>query len=159
MIKNVAGQIIGAQLISAVDGSAFIGAVTVYVTGDGGSQAIGSVGSGACVHEGNGFHSYAPAQAETNYDHIAFTFTGSGAIPTTVQLYTADQLLDIPDSVEAGLTVRQALRLLLAVTGGKLSGGNTVTNTFRNAVADSKDRVIATVDAAGNRTAITTDLD
>jgi hypothetical protein len=88
MQKNVGGQKIGAQLVSATDGSAFTGSVTVYVTGDAGTQAAGSVGSGACTHEGNGYHTYAPAQAETNYDLIAFTFVGTGAIPATVQLYT-----------------------------------------------------------------------
>jgi hypothetical protein len=87
MKKNTASQVIGAQMVSATDGSAFTGAVTCYVTGNGGTQAAGSVGSGACVHEGNGFHSYAPAQAETNYDHIAFTFTGTGAIPVTIQVF------------------------------------------------------------------------
>lgn len=87
MKKNVASQIIGAQLVSATDGSAFTGSVTVYVTGDGGTQTVGSVGSGACAHEGNGFHTYAPAQAETNYDHIGFTFIGTGAVPVTVQVY------------------------------------------------------------------------
>jgi hypothetical protein len=86
--KSVAGQVVGAQMVSATDGSAFTSAVTVSVTGDGGTQATGSVGSGACTHEGNGFHTYAPAQAETNYDHVAFTFTGSGAVPATVQIYT-----------------------------------------------------------------------
>lgn len=88
MIKNTAGQVIGVQMVSATDGSAFTGSVTVSVTGDGGTQATGSVGSGACAHEGNGYHTYAPAQAETNYDQIAFTFTGSGAIPATMQVYT-----------------------------------------------------------------------
>jgi len=87
MRRNVASQVIGAQMVSASDGSAFTGSVTVYVTGDGGTQAIGSVGSGVCAHEGNGFHTYAPAQAETDYAHIAFTFIGSGAVPTTVQIY------------------------------------------------------------------------
>lgn len=48
MKKNVASQRIGAQLVSATDGSAFTGTVTVYVTGDAGTQAIGSVGSGVC---------------------------------------------------------------------------------------------------------------
>ena len=88
MKKNVASQSIGAQMITAADGTAFTGSVTVYVTGDAGTQAVGSVGSGACTHEGNGFHTYAPAQAETNYDHIAFTFIGTGAIPSTVQVFT-----------------------------------------------------------------------
>lgn len=89
MKKNVGGQVIGAQMVSASDGTAFTGSVTVYVTGDGGTQSVGSVGSGACVHEGNGFHTYAPAQAETNYDHVAFTFVGTGAVPATVQVYPA----------------------------------------------------------------------
>lgn len=89
MRKNVASQICGCQMVSATDGSAFTGSVTVAVTGDGGTQATGSVGSGACTHEGNGFHTYAPSQAETNYDHVAFTFTGTGAIPATVQVYTS----------------------------------------------------------------------
>lgn len=88
MKKNVASQVIGAQMVSASDGSAFTGSVTVAVTGDAGTQATGSVGAGACTHEGNGFHTYAPAQAETNYDHVAFTFTGTGAVPATVQVYT-----------------------------------------------------------------------
>lgn len=89
MKKNVASQKVGAQLVSATDGTAFTGSVTVSVTGDAGTQATGSVGSGACTHEGNGYHTYAPAQAETNYDLVAFTFTGTGAIPVTVQIYTS----------------------------------------------------------------------
>jgi hypothetical protein len=89
MKKNVASQVVGAQMITAADGSVFTGSVTVSVTGDAGTQATGSVGSGACTHEGNGFHTYAPAQAETNYDHVAFTFTGTGAVAATVQIYTS----------------------------------------------------------------------
>ena len=86
---NTASQAIGAQMVTAADGTAFTGAVTVYVTGDAGVQAIGSVGVGACVHEGNGYHTYAPAQAETNYSLVAFTFIGTGAVPATLQIYTA----------------------------------------------------------------------
>jgi hypothetical protein len=88
MKKNVSGQIVGAQLVSKTDGSAVTtGTTTIYVTGDGGTQAAGSVGSGACTHEGNGFWTYAPAQAETNYDHIGFTFVNSSAVNVTVQVY------------------------------------------------------------------------
>lgn len=89
MQKNVASQKIGAQLVSASDGSAFTGSVTCYVTGDAGTQATGSVGSGICTHEGNGYHTYTPAQAETNYDLVAFTYTGTGAVPATIQVYTS----------------------------------------------------------------------
>lgn len=89
MKKNVSGQFVGAQMINASTGAAFTGSVTVSVTGDAGTQATGSVGSGACTHEGNGYHTYAPAQAETNYGLVAFTFTGTGAVPVTVQIYTS----------------------------------------------------------------------
>jgi hypothetical protein len=71
----------------------------------------------------------------------------------------ADAALDRADAVETGLTLRQALRLIAAAVAGKLSGGGTSTVTIRNAVADSKDRIVATTpDANGNRTAITVDL-
>lgn len=114
MRKNVASQVIGAQMVSATDGSAFTGTVTVYVTGDAGTQALGSVGSGVCTHEGNGYHTYAPAQAETNYDLIAFTFIGTGAVPATVQVFTrhdsnliaisndAQSATDLKDFADAG---------------------------------------------------------
>ncbi len=89
MVKNTAGQKIGAQMTAAADGTDFTSAVTCYVTGDAGTLATGTVGSGACVHEGHGYHTYAPSQAETNYDLIAFTFAGSGAITVTVQVATS----------------------------------------------------------------------
>jgi len=84
--KNVSSQSIGAEMITAADGTAFTGSVAVLVTKDNGTQAAG--GATAPAHEGNGYHSYSPTQAETNADHIAFTFTGTGAIPATVQLFT-----------------------------------------------------------------------
>jgi len=86
--KNVASQVVGCQLISKTDGSAVTsGTTTVYVTGDGGTQAAGTVGAGACTHEGQGFWTYTPSQAETNYDHVAFTFVNSTACNATVQIY------------------------------------------------------------------------
>ena len=100
MKKNVAGQIIGAEMITAADGSVFTGAVTCYFTIDGGSQIIGSVGSGICTHEGNGFHTYTPTAGETNGDHIAWTFTGTGAVPATIQVYTG-----FPQSVDNDIKI------------------------------------------------------
>lgn len=116
MRKNTAGQVIGAQMLSASDGSAFTGQVTVYVCGDGGTQALGSVGSGLCTHEGNGFHTYAPAQAETNFDHAAFTFTGSGAVPVTVQVYPGVPSVVLPamqgNIYSATITQGRELRII-----------------------------------------------
>ena len=113
MKKNVSGQKIGVQMCSATDGSAVTGSVTVSVTGDAGTQATGSVGSGACTHEGNGYHTYAPAQAETNYDLVAFTFTGTGAIPATVQVFT---------------TFPQSVDLSTGITGGTITTVTNLTN-------------------------------
>ena len=86
MKKNVTSQSIGAEMITAVDGTIFTGAVSVLVTINNGTQTAG--GGTAPAHEGNGYHSYAPTQAETNGDHIAFTFIGTGAISATIQVYT-----------------------------------------------------------------------
>jgi hypothetical protein len=64
-----------------------------------------------------------------------------------------DQILD--DTIGDGtLTVRQALRVLVAAVSAKLSGAATTTVTIRN-VADTQNVVVATVDADGNRTATT----
>jgi hypothetical protein len=58
--------------------------------------------------------------------------------------------------VESGMTVQQALRFYNAVLMGKVSGAGTGTEVFRD-INDTKDRVTATVDASGNRTAIVLD--
>lgn len=115
MLKNTAGQKVGCQMVSAEDGTAFTGSVTVHVTGDAGTQAQGSVGSGACTHEGNGYHTYAPAQAETNYDLIAFTFVGTGAVPQTREVHTqlARQTGDAYAVVNSGTHGNAALKTLI----------------------------------------------
>ena len=64
-----------------------------------------------------------------------------------------DEILD--EQIGDGtITMRQALRVLIAGMAGKLSGAATTTVTIRN-VADSADVVVATVDANGNRSAVT----
>lgn len=70
----------------------------------------------------------------------------------------ADAMFDEANGIETGVTMRGLMRLIGAVLGGKLSGAGSGTETFRNAVADSKNRIVATVDSSGNRSAITTDM-
>lgn len=60
--------------------------------------------------------------------------------------------------IETGLTFKNAMRLMAASAAAKLSGAATAQVTIRNAVADDKDRIIADVDANGNRTNVTYDL-
>lgn len=89
---------------------------------------------------------------------IAADAIGASELATDAANEIADALLDRANAIETGLTLRQALRLIAAADAAKLSGAATTTVTIRNAVADSKDRITATVDADGNRTAITYDL-
>lgn len=62
----------------------------------------------------------------------------------------------ITATVEGTFDVVEALRLCLAALCGKSSGGGTANVKYRD-TGDSKDRVDATVDANGNRTAVTLD--
>lgn len=87
----------------------------------------------------------------------ASAITVTGDLLTSANI--ADVILDDADGVEVGLTVRQALRVIAAAVAGKVSGGGTTTIVFRNALADDTDRITATVDNDGNRTAITLDTD
>ena len=83
-----------------------------------------------------------------------------GSIASAVTLEAASfssHLLDAED-IETGLTLRQALRLVAAATAGKISGATGATITIRNPVADSKDRIVASVDGDGNRTSFAYDL-
>lgn len=59
-------------------------------------------------------------------------------------------------AVDGTYTQDQVMRLFAAVLAGKVSGAGTGTETFRG-INDDKDRVVATVDSSGNRTAITLD--
>ena len=71
----------------------------------------------------------------------------------------ADGLLDRADGVEpasAGTerTVREALRLILSACAGQVAGASGTTITIRD-TNDTTNRITATVDSDGNRTAVT----
>lgn len=55
--------------------------------------------------------------------------------------------------ISNGLTAQEAMQAILAVLAGKATGGGTGTITFRD-VDDTRDAVVMTVDANGNRTAV-----
>lgn len=139
MKKNVSAQVIGAQMVSASDGSAFTGTVTVRVTVDAGAQNIGGTSAGICTHEGNGYHTYVPTQAETNGDLIAFTFTGTGAIPQTLQVYTmfpqtGDTYAALPSAATIADTVLEEVVGSHAGVAGSLAAYlTTATNEATNA--------------------------
>ncbi len=68
----------------------------------------------------------------------------------------ADALLDRTAGIQTNWTPRQGLRVILAALAGKLSGAATTTVVIRDP-EDTKDRITGTVDASGDRTAVTYD--
>lgn len=66
----------------------------------------------------------------------------------------ADALLDRTSAIEMNITPRLAFRYIAAACAGKLSGAGTATEVFMG-VGVSTDRLTATVDSSGNRSAIT----
>jgi len=66
-----------------------------------------------------------------------------------------DAILD--DAVEGTVTLRQALRVVLAVLAGKAVGAPDGPIAYRD-IGDTKDRVIGLIDGDGNRTSVTLDV-
>lgn len=94
------------------------------------------------------------AAIKAKTDNLPAAPAATGDIPTANQ--NADALLDRAAGVETGHTLRQSMRLMLAALVGKVSGAGGTTVTIRD-TGDSKDRITATVDADGNRSAVTLD--
>lgn len=134
--------------------------------------ALQAVNSVAATLTGSGSISEANLSANVP---LAATLTGTGTVAGSTNLtgigrleaailpFTelspeglASSLLDSSD-IETGYSMREALRLILSSAAGKLSGAETTTITIRN-VPDSKNRIVATVDSNGNRTAVTYDV-
>lgn len=125
--------------VASVSGA--VGSVTGAVgsvTGNVGGNVVGSVGSvtGAVGSVTSG------------------VTLGANAI--TAAALNADAVDEIIDETigDGTLTVRQALRIIVAALAGEISGAGTDTVTVRN-VADSANVIVATVDEDGNRLALT----
>lgn len=68
----------------------------------------------------------------------------------------ADATLDRTDGIETSYTLRSATRLILAAISGRVSGGGTAAETVRD-INNTKNRLVYTVDANGNRTNVAID--
>lgn len=76
------------------------------------------------------------------------------SIPTLNGAY----LLDTPDGIETGVTLRRGLRGMLSALLGKASGVGTTNPIFRD-TNDTKNRINAVVDQSGNRYSVMLDLE
>lgn len=83
---------------------------------------------------------------------IATDAITAAAIKADAGAEIADAILD--EVVVGSYTMRQLLKVMAAALAGKATGGGTTTVTFRG-VDDASDVIVATVDANGNRSAVT----
>lgn len=90
------------------------------------------------------------AAIKAKTDNLPASPAATSDIPTANA--NADALLDRANGIETGYTLRQAMRIMSAVLGGK-SSGHPGSPVYRN-LPDSADRVSATV-SSGNRSAVT----
>lgn len=152
LIISLLGSLTGSVTVSAamVALGSIVGAVTASGTIDSASATGKGNVSKALTGTSELTDALLLAEGSLSGDIIV-----SGELLTTTNV--AQSILDAINGVEDGLTVREALRLISAALAGKVSGAGGTTVTIRD-VADSKDRIVATVDSNGNRTAITTDL-
>ncbi len=129
-VSGSVGSVTGA--VGSVTGS--VGSVTGNVNGNV-TNVTGSIGSIAA----GGITASSIATAAIDADALA-----------------ADAVDEIWDEQvgDGSITARQAVRVLIAGMAGVLAGGGTTTITIRN-LANTADVVIATVDANGNRSAVT----
>lgn len=89
---------------------------------------------------------------KTKTDALPASPAATGDIPSASSIASAM----LSAIMEGSTTVVQGLRIMLSVLAGKSTGGGTTGVAFRD-IADSKNRVSATVDADGNRTSTTLD--
>lgn len=115
-----------------------------------GGQVIGGVG-GIPVAYSAGVN---VRQLQSSAGVIATVTSGSGL--DAGQDTKLTRIHTLLDSIEGSLDHQEAMRLLLAAMAAKLSGADGTTVRVRDTL-DSKDRIVATVDEHGNRTAVTLD--
>ena len=113
------------------------------------------------THVANGFYqdaSYALTDVPyVSVQYLVYSDSGHTTLDTTyasvLETFERDDLLTTPE-IETGYTLKSTLRLILSALAGKLSGAATTTVTIRD-VGDSANRITATVDESGNRSAVT----
>ncbi|MEK6760107.1 MAG: hypothetical protein AABY51_10070 [Deltaproteobacteria bacterium] len=105
---------------------------------------------------------YVDTEVQAILDIVGHATYGNSAIRTrgdaawlTAAGFSTHSVANIWDEVvEGGLTARQLVRVMASALAGKASGGGTTTVTFTG-VDGVTTRITATVDANGNRSAVT----
>lgn len=154
------GQAVGSRGAHFLGGDSGYGLFCSGGTNSGGALFQGdTTGHGATFQGGSSSGDGLKAVAGGSGVDIRGSITGDlngdvTALSSTTKNAIADSLLDRADAIEVGITPRLGLRYSAAAAAGKLSGAATATAVIKGANTNTT-RITATVDADGNRTAIT----
>ena len=126
--------------------------ITVDISKDGAAAAL-AAGAITAVTGITGLYQVTLTNTELNgeYNYIEIATSTASYLCDDVIVHTTTPGANI---IEGTITDTQAQRLMLAVLTGKATGGGSTSIIFRD-TADMKDRVTATVDTNGSRTAVT----
>lgn len=94
-----------------------------------------------------------PGQIARGVQTVIWNGIATAMLTTAERTAIADSLLDRANGVETNKTLRQALRIIAAVVGGRVSGANTGVESFVG-IDGATSRVRVTTDTAGNRTGV-----
>lgn len=143
------------------------GIVAASVTGNVGGNVTGSVGSvagnvtgsvGSVAGNVTGSVGSVAGNVTGSVGSVAGNVTGSVAsVTNTVNATLVATALD-GITIETGVTAKQALAIIAAALAGQLSGAATTDVTIKAANNAGTTRIEATVDADGNRSAVTLTL-
>ena len=167
---------LSATTVDSVDDvTGAVGSVAGNVDGDVSGNVDGTVAGKTPAEVGDAMTLAADAIKATTYDEstafpiksadtgatqIARTGADSDTLETISDEIAALNNISVADIIagitEGTLDLQEILRIILSATAGITNGFGTDNPNFRD-VADSKDRIAATVDGEGNRTAITLD--
>lgn len=146
-VSSTGGDGDGVTITGNGTGGDLVADITGNVSGSVGSVtgAVGSVGTGGIT--------------SGSFASGAITATAIAADAIGASELAADAVTEIANAIAAltvdtGITLQEAMKLVLAVAAGKVSGASGTTVTIRD-TSDTYDRIVATVDASGNRTALT----
>lgn len=144
-------------------GSVIVGAAQHRHKGVGVLTGPGAMLSGSAAHQHttSGVLTGAEASLSGAAAHTIGSPTLTGTDLAAIDALIVARIPDIARGVwqevlDSGFSAEELMRLFASVLSGKVSGAGTGTETFRD-LADTKARIVATVDASGNRTALTRD--
>jgi hypothetical protein len=132
--------------------------VAVTISKAGGAFANPSAGATNAVEVGNGWYKVTLSVTDTNTLGDLVVLGTEVTCDNSERVFNvSNDILDVADAIEVGLTPRQALRAIAAAAAGVVSGNGTGTVVFLG-LGVGTTRLTATIDANKNRTNIVSNL-